>query len=151
MSSNMFIYISLNEWTCQTFMTEGHKGARLDPRWLSGSSPPTPTTWSGNFDICKVFLRNYFSFISILPIWKISNCKEALDWGYFLLSILFHKQVTDWRSNGYVIHTSLKLAPYMLVLQRRLVWVFAARVESSKCVFFQLCLKQWGVEGACAK
>ena len=35
----------------------------LDPRWLSGSSPPAPTTWSGNFDICKIFF--YFHFANL--------------------------------------------------------------------------------------
>ena len=33
-----------------------------------------------------------YSSISIFPIWKMSNRKIA---GYFLLSILFQKQVTD--------------------------------------------------------
>ena len=45
----------------------------LDPRWLSGSSPPTPTTWSGNFDICKIFLRNIFSFF---PCFQLRNSNK---------------------------------------------------------------------------
>ena len=34
----------------------------------------------------------YFCLISILPIWKMSNCKIA---GYFLFLKYFQKQVTD--------------------------------------------------------
>ena len=47
--------------------------ARLDPRWLSGSLPPAPTTWSGTFGICQIFLRYYFSLFcqfGKFPLWN---------------------------------------------------------------------------------